>query len=139
MTDKPEAPDSAAIVPWDRGARQKMFTTLDPADTIRAINDTKALDTLGDKVLHVQDVVMHSATVTDEAGDPKPTLRTILVGTDPETGERTFYASVSDGVVDSIALLSDLYGNPPWKPALDLKLVIAKTRRGFRTFKLIPA
>ncbi|GAG01848.1 unnamed protein product, partial [marine sediment metagenome] len=49
------------------------------------------------------------------------------------------YASVSEGVIGSIKQISALYGAPPWKDGLKLKMIEKETRRGFRTYRLIPA
>ena len=125
------------LAPWDPqpGQMAAIVTTLsDPKQIIAAMNDTLPMTDLKDKPAKFVDVIIHKATVMGE-GDEEPTdvRRTVLI-----SDKGVNYAAVSEGVISSIEQISSLYGPPPWDPPLKLKLIEKQTRRGYRTYRLIP-
>lgn len=123
--------------PWEPrpGEMAAVYSTLtDPLDTLKAINDTMPVTALAEKPAKIVHIVCHSATVVSDAGEETDVTRTILVGADGVN-----YAAVSDGILGSVKQISNLYGPPPWDPPLKLKMIEKQTRRGYRTYRLIPA
>ena len=92
-------------------------------------------ENLGDhlnKVIEVENFVAHPVQmVDDQTGEIIEALRIVLV---TPTGET--YASVANGVLSSIQKISGIIGSAPWTPALKLKAVEVKTRKGFKTMTL---
>lgn len=137
MSEEPNLPavrDEATMLPWE-GKRLRIGTTLDPIKTFQVINQTEQLDTIGERVITVTDVVAHIVTILDDkTGAEQEKWRTVLVCKDGKA-----YATTSEGILDSVSDLAQLYGPPRWPDGIKVRLLIPKTRRGFRVFKLIPA
>lgn len=55
------------------------------------------------------------------------------------THDGKVYAFVSDGVAASLGELVQLLGYKPWPAGMPIKLRQIKTRRGFYTYRLVPA
>jgi hypothetical protein len=139
MNEQEYAVDNAgtAIAPWDPQAGEVaalVSTISDPLEVIAGINDTIPLGDFVEsgEVFKVNDVTIHAATVTQDDGEVIEVRRTVL-----HTDKGVNVAAVSEGVVGSIRQISALYGPPPWD-GLKLKAVQKSTRKGFRTYRLIP-
>lgn len=95
-----------------------------------AINSAKEkADDHKNEVLNIVDVAAHPITITDEnTGELINTMRVVLID---ENG--VGYEAVSQGIVSSLTKLFAVVGQPTWTPALALKIVEQKTRKGFKT------
>lgn len=81
--------------------------------------------------MQVSDILIHKVTVATDSGDRDEFIRTVLISPDGKT-----CAFVSDGVLGSIRNICMVFGEPKWNPAIKVKAVLVKTRRGFRTYNL---
>ena len=134
-------PDGTAVVPWlpAPGEMAAVVTTLnldtDAKKILRCMNDTMPVTALAEKSAKIVDIIVHSATVlNDETGEYTEVKRTVLI-----SDKGINYASMSEGVLGSVKQISAIFGPPPWDPALDLKMIEKQTRKGRRTYILIPA
>lgn len=95
----------------------------------RACNATAATanEKVGEEQL-VEHVVMMQADMVDkETGEVIPRVRTVLI-----TPDGNMFASSSPYVRRSIgAMIKGLYGPPPWKPALRIKIAGSKTSASY--------
>ncbi len=125
-----------AILPWETPAGEPMAvaSTLPGKETLIAMNDTIEATELKSKAAKIVHVIVHNATVTDEDGIESPVRRSVLIDT-----KGVAYACVSDGVISSLQQLAAVFGAPPWDEGLPLRMIEKQTRRGFRTYRLIPA
>lgn len=90
-------------------------------------------DCIGDTI-KVRDVVAHRIQVVDtDTGELIDADRIILLS---ESGE--MYAAVSVGMRKSLQVLMQFFGMPTWTPALTVQIRQVNTKRGFRTYTLIP-
>jgi hypothetical protein len=95
--------------------------------------DADALGKLIGEVIEVQHVLAHRVTVIDDDGVEVEADRLVLVGPDGESVSCT-----STGILRSLQVIMGLYGMPPFKPALKLKIRQKDTRRGRRIYSLVP-
>ena len=131
-----------AILPWETpvGEPMAVASTLPGKETLIAMNDTIEATELKDKPARIVHVIVHNATVRDdESGIETEVRRTVLIDT-----KGVAYACVSDGVISSLQQLAAVFGPPPWNDVdgskgLPLRMIEKQTRRGFRTYRLIPA
>lgn len=95
-----------------------------------AINQKgESLDDHKNEVLKIVDVAAHPVTLTDEnTGEIVEALRIIMID---EKGRN--YDAVSQGIASSLQKVFAIVGPAPWTPALSLKIVEQKTRKGFKT------
>ena len=132
--------EGTAVVPWlpAPGEMAAVVTTLDLVEDakkiIRCMNDTMPVTALAEKSAKIVDIIVHLATVlNDETGEYDDVKRTVLI-----SDKGVNYASMSGGVLGSIKQISAIYGPPPWDPPLDLEMIEKQTRKGRRTYILIP-
>lgn len=105
------------------------------AEAIKYKSTAERLETIGDKVIEVKDVVQHAVEMPDPDGVLIPTVRTIVVDAKGKA-----YAAISSGIVDSLTDFKALRGcKPPWDPPVKCKLQINRTNKGFHVYRLIPA
>lgn len=91
---------------------------------------------LGDKigeVIAAEHVLVHRVEVITEDGEAMDADRIVIVAADGAA-----YAGTSIGIRRSLQYIMALYGVPPWRPNLNLKIGQLNTRRGFRTYTLTP-
>ena len=95
-----------------------------------AINQKgESLDDHKGEVLKIVNIAAHPVTLTDEnTGELVDALRIIMID---EQGKN--YDAVSQGIASSLQKIIAIVGPAPWKPALSLKIVEQKTRKGFKT------
>lgn len=104
-----------------RESQIKIFNAINAAE--EQLDDHKNLE------LSIVDVVVHPITLTDEnTGEIVDTLRVVLID-DKGVG----YQAVSQGIVSSLQKIFAIVGQPTWEPALKMKVVEQKTRKGFKT------
>jgi hypothetical protein len=97
-------------------------------------SDAESLDSVIGKTISVQHIVAHRVTVIDNDGVPIPAVRIVLA-----SGNGKAYYCVSEGVKESLRILAQFYGTPPWTPPLELTVNQIKTARNRRTYTLTPA
>lgn len=126
---------STALAPFTQAAAPSIRTTLAPIPTIRAINLSKPFpEEMINKVMKVVHLVQHQVSIlVKETGVSVPKMRTVFV---LEGGEA--YAVVSDGVDASLPVIFSAIGLPPWNPPASLVIMTARTRAGYRVYKLVP-
>lgn len=94
-------------------------------------------DKIGDhigEVVKVEHVLAHRVELVDtNTGEVSEGDRIVLV-----TAEGKSYAGVSVGMRKSLQLIMAMYGMPPWKNGLSLKIGQINTRMGRRTYTLSP-
>ena len=119
--------------------QRNTFTTID-ISTIegkkQAFRCMSACDTpneeLRQNVFEVENIFIHEVSLADEnTGERVKMARTVLVSPQGKTT-----AFVSQGVLTSLQNLVMLFGMPPWKPALKVKVKEVITRRKFRVYNL---
>lgn len=119
--------------------QRNTFTTIDtstPEGKALAFKCMSAADTpneqLRSNVFEVQNIFIHEVNLEDEnTGEKMKMPRTVLVN---PKGETT--AFVSQGVLTSLENLAMLFGMPPWKPALKVRVKETRTRKNFRVYNL---
>ncbi len=130
-------PQDTALAPWEPqpGQMAAVVSTLtDPKKIIASMNDTLPMTDLKERPDKFTDVIIHKATVMGEGeNEPTDVRRTVLI-----SDKGVNYACVSEGVISSLEQITALIGPPPWDPPLKLKLIEKQTRRGYRTYRLIP-
>ncbi len=97
----------------------KQNTPLEKAKLFNAISNPahQTSDMIGETIL-VTDVIIEIIDITDDlTGETKQAPRVVLVDVGGET-----YQSVSVGVYNSIARLSQIMGQPTWEGGLPLKV-----------------
>lgn len=105
------------------------------AETIRLMQaGAEPLDDVIGKTISVAHIVAHRVMITQKDGPAVPAVRIVLAD-----GQGKAWAAVSDGVKESLRILANFYGTPPWDPALALKVTQVRTRAGRRTYNLTPA
>lgn len=86
------------------------------------------------KSFDVEHVIAHRVELVDEeTGEVIEADRVILVAPDG-----AMVAGVSVGLKRGVQLLMSFFGLPPWKPALRVELRQVNTRKGRRTYTLVP-
>lgn len=96
--------------------------------------DSRAVAEKIGEVVQVEHIIVHSVEGVDDNGEEWEGERAVLIAPDGSAVH-----CVSRGLIKALQLLFGLYGVPPWKPARSLKIVQLPTKRGRRTFTLIPA
>lgn len=95
--------------------------------------DFSAEETIG-QTFAIRDVVCHVVDLPDpETGEVKHAIRTVLIGPD---GSRI--AAVSNGVLQSLEILSAAFGPPPWVDGLVVTLKEEKSKGGRKYYVLDP-
>ena len=114
---------------------QRLRSTIeDPGATMRLKTTAQSIAGMVDNPQPIQDVILHDVRIEDyESGEVRQCVRSILV-----TPDGVAFAATSDGVLQSLQQLGEIYGPPPWKPAIMLELVTQETKRGFTVYNLIP-
>lgn len=95
-----------------------------------AINSKgQSLDETNGAVINVVNYAAHPVRMVDEnTGELVEAVRIILID---ENGVN--YDAVSQGVASSLQKILAIVGPAPWEPALAMKMVTQKTRKGFKT------
>ena len=108
----------------DDGSRESKVAIF---NAVNAPNEK--LDDHKGEVLAIRDVVAHPISLVDEnTGELVNALRCVLIAEDG-----TGYEAVSMGIASSLQKIFAIVGQPTWEPALKLKVVEQKTRKGFKT------
>ncbi len=106
----------------------------DPALTMRLKATAQSIDGMVGSPRLIKDIIMHDATVIDqETGEKRQCVRSVMI-----TPDGVAFAATSDGVVQSLQELAQIYGPPPWEPAINLELVTTATKRGYVVYSLLP-
>lgn len=90
------------------------------------------LDSLAGQVFPCRYYLARQVEFVSEAGEAIPLPRIVLVSPDGAT-----VAFTSDGALQSFDLIRQLCGDGPWDPPLPISAVPIRTRRNYRTFRLI--
>ena len=109
-----------------------------PAATMRYTQTAESIDALEGKPKEIENIIAHDVEIHDsDSGEDRRVVRIVLVS--PAPGSKA-YAAVSDGVFNSVQMLTDskMYGLPPFDPPIKVELVKVKTRKGFSTSRLVP-
>lgn len=83
------------------------------------------------EIIEVENIVAFPVKFTDDDGEILETLRLSLV-----TPSGECYSTVSSGVFSSLEKIIGIVGTAPWTPALKVKAVEIKTRKGYKTVVL---
>lgn len=95
--------------------------------------DFDAAEVIG-QTFSIRDVVCHVVELPDtETGEVKRAVRTVLIGPD---GSRI--GAVSNGVLQSLEILSAAFGPPPWVDGLVVTLKEEKSKGGRKYYVLDP-
>ena len=106
----------------------------DPGLTMRLKATAQSIRAMVDSPKLIRDVIMHDTTVIDqETGEKRQCVRSIMI-----TPDGVAFAATSDGVVQNLQELSQIYGPPPWEPAINLELIMTPTKQGYEVYSLIP-
>ncbi|KKN42664.1 hypothetical protein LCGC14_0711160 [marine sediment metagenome] len=116
MTDKveqqngeyqPSKKEKNWLMGFGPSSQQRIHSSIqDPGLTMRLKSTRASIDLMADEPRLIQDVIMHDGVFVDqETGEKKQFVRTILV-----TPEGVACATTSDGVVQSLQELSQIYG-----------------------------
>lgn len=120
------------------GLALTVFSTFGPADKARVVQlmqgQAEPLSEMIGETITVEHILAHTVETISDDGEALALLRIVLVDKDGKA-----YATTSEGVRESVRLIANYYGSPPWLDGLALKVESIKTRRGFRTFRLSPA
>jgi len=119
--------------------RRRVFTNLDmTSDLGKAIviscfsGADLPNDELQKKTFYLQNFLMHTAYMANEDGEKVEVKRCVLIDKD---GQTTSFCS--DGIISGIGNLVQVYGMGPWEPAIPVKVVERKTRKGFKVKNLV--
>lgn len=89
----------------------------------------ESLDDHKGEILEVVNVAAHPVSLVDEnTGELVNALRMVVIDKDGKN-----YDAVSQGIVSSFQKIFGIVGQPPFNPALKIKVVEQKTRKGFKT------
>lgn len=92
-------------------------------------------DAIGDGIVEIAYWLVKRVVRTDEqTGEVKISARTTLVGPDGVT-----FGCESSGVIESLDLIRQIYGDGPYDPPIRCKLASSKTRHGGRYYYLVAA
>lgn len=90
------------------------------------------LSTQINKTLHVQNIARQAVKMIDRnSGEVIDGIRTVLF-----TPEGEAFATVAGGVGNSLGLLIQFWGTPPWYPPIPLKVLQQDLEGGKRLFQL---
>lgn len=104
-----------------RAAQVKIYNAIN--------NKGESLDDHMGEVLEIVNIAAHPVTLTDElTGEIIEALRVVLID---KNGKN--YDAVSQGIVSSLQKIFGIVGVAPYEPALKIKVVQQKTRKGFKT------
>jgi hypothetical protein len=133
-----------AVVQWtddDLNDPATIFTSM-PLDTeeqrmlVQQLRnaDCRAGESLLGTTFEITDVICHPCDMTDTENDGEIVkgVRTLLVSPGQEP-----VAFVSVGIRNAIYQLASVFGPPPWWPPIIVQLKLSRTRRGWKTYKLI--
>lgn len=85
------------------------------------------------KTFYLQNFLMHTAAMADaETGEKIPVKRCVLIDKD---GKTTSFCS--DGIIAGVGNLITVYGMGPWDPAIPVRVVERKTRKGYKVKNLV--
>lgn len=133
---------TATALSWLPHRDAMLATSIDrttPAGRVTLFNalqgDAMALGELIGEVVAVQDLVIHPAVARDEdTGGMRSYLRTVAVGPDGE-----LYQCGSDGIMEAFGRMSAVFGPPPWKPPMQVKVrQVSRGARRWYTLELQP-
>jgi len=92
-------------------------------------------DAIGDGIVEIAYWLVKQVVRTDEqTGEVKISARTTLIGPDGVS-----FGCESSGVIESLDLIRQVYGDGPYDPPIRCKLASSKTRHGGRYYYLIAA
>lgn len=80
-----------------------------------------------------ENIIIQPVTVEDmNTHEPIDTARVVVIDPDGKA-----YASIGSGIQTSIRNLMGIVGEPPYEPAIPLRVEQLKTRNGYRTNTLV--
>lgn len=130
--------DSLAV---QLSGRNTMFCSMkhetpeEKALMFKAMNAPDApLDSMVGQVIYIKDVFAEQAQFMDDDGVLSDIVRIVLVTTDGQC-----YGCSAKGIFSSIQHLIAIYGQPTWHEGVPVKVVIEKTRKGWKVLKLAAA
>jgi len=132
---EPSKEDENWLMGFAPSDRQRIQSSIeDPGLTMRLKATAQSIDGMVGSPKPIKDIIMHDATVIDqETGEKRQCVRSVMI-----TPDGVAFAATSDGVVQSLQELSQIYGPPPWDPAISLELVTTTTKRGYTVYSLLP-
>jgi len=114
-----------------RGSKQEVWRQIAKVSTQPCLS----YDDVKDSTVQIRDFYVHAVEFADErTGEVTGGIRTVLI---PASGQP--FACVSDGVAKDLAGIIRTFGLGPYDPPIDVKVVEVRTRKGFRTYRLVPA
>jgi len=124
---------------WSDKSQSNVFTFIDlssmrgkalAAKGFSAADVTKKQ--MEQEVFMLENFLVHDAVMTDEkTGTKNVATRAVLYNRDGLTA-----AFVSVGILGTLQRFVSLFGVPPWKPAIPVKLRESTTRMGYRVYSL---
>jgi hypothetical protein len=119
------------------GLDAQLFSTFPAEDKARVValmqGKAKPLAEAVGQEITVVHILAHSVETVTEDGEVLGLLRIVLAGPNGEAWQTT-----SEGIRNSVRIISKYYGRPPWTNGLKLKVESVRTRRGRNTFTLSP-
>jgi hypothetical protein len=96
--------------------------------------DARRVDEIGDSTIRVKYFYAHRVEIENfETHEISDVCRCVLI----DDNEVPF-AFVSDGIAASLGQMVAAFGLKPWQPPVPIKIVKVTTRKGFKTFRIIP-
>lgn len=104
--------------------------------TSRALSpDVLGIEACRDNTLEVVNFYAHRVTINGPtAGELIDVTRCVLC-----TASGHMFAFISEGIAADLARMIYVFGLEPWTPPVKVKVTEVKTRRGFKTYRLVPA
>ena len=97
--------------------------------------ETLSYDDVKDGKFSVRHFIAQSIRIAgNDPGEVIDGLRCVLI---PPDGKAV--AFVSAGIARDLAGLIQTFGMGPYEPAIEVQVIEVRTRKGFRTYRLIPA
>ncbi len=96
--------------------------------------DCLDFDSIGEDGIELFEFYVHSVEFVDDAtGQVTNGIRSVLI---PREGQP--FACVSDGIARDLSGIIRTFGFGPYDPPIHVKPVSVKTRKGRRTYRLVP-
>ena len=132
---EPSKEEANWLLSFTPSDQQRIQSSIDdPGLTMRLKATAQSIGAMVGTPRLIKDIIMHDATVVDqETGEKRQCVRSVMI-----TPEGMAFAATSDGVVQSLQELSQIYGPPPWDPAINLELITTETKRGYTVYSLLP-
>jgi len=84
--------------------------------------------------IDIRHFLVHTVRIAKETpGEFVDAIRTVLIQPDGKQ-----YAVVSDGVARDLAGLIHTFGMGPYDPPIEVQITPVRTRKGFKTYRLMP-